>query len=243
MPSVLDSILALIGTALAVGVLATSAALGCLRRLFFVNLYAAVVLLSDGARYFTLHYYGFRSYQYFYIFYITDALLVTATYLLILSFFETIFGKSSLRTVVRWALLFFVILVALVSNAMISRSLPHFHSRLLVEFLQNMYFAAVILTVLLWISLNYLRVDDRQIALLVAGLGLSLSLQAANYAMQNLLSRQILETLHPLVLRVPPLAMITKLGLWCYAISCVAQNVPVVRRVPVSATAEAKGSA
>jgi hypothetical protein len=250
MPGVVSSLLCIVVEGLALALLIVSIARKCFRRFFFVNLYAAVVLLSDGARYFALKQFGYSSPEYFYSFYITDAALVTSTYLIILSFYEVIFGKTSLRREVRLALTFFVILVAGISYVMISGMTPagnplRFYSHLLVEFVQNMYFAAVILTVLVWISVLYLRVEDTQLRMLIAGLGISLSVQAAYYAFQNLLPQDLFQRLQQAgVLRyVSQFAAIAKFGLWCVAVS----GLPVFARERESQrvlqAAEVKGSA
>lgn len=243
MLSVLDAIFGVVVVGLALGVLGASVRRGCVGRYFFLNLFVGVMLLGDGLRYAVLYYYGFSSHHYFYTFYLTDALLVTVTYLLILSFFDVIFEHTPLRSQVRWALFFFIILVGGMSYAMTSRSMPNFYSHLLVEFQQNMYFAAVVLTVLLWISLNHLRVYDRQMALLIAGLGISLSALAANYAFQNLLSREQFEAAQEILRRVPALATMAELGLWCYALASVAEGVPAADRKLEMMNAEAKGVA
>jgi hypothetical protein len=242
MPSVLDTILGLLISALATGVIAVSIWRGCVRKYLFVNVSVAVMLLCDGLRYVALYKYGFSSKQYFMVFYLSDAMLVAAMYLLILSFFDVIFGGTPLASQVRWALGIFTLLVALVSYSMLSRTLPHFYSRLLVEFLQNMYFAAVLLTVLLWISLNHLRIQDTQMGLLIAGLGLSLSIQAGGYALQNLLPRDMFETMGFLMRRVPAVATLVKYGLWCYALAAVTEQMRVAGREPVLVRVTAKGT-
>lgn len=242
MLSVLDLFFSVICTALPLLLLGISVRRRCVLRYFSVNFYAAVLLLCDGVRYVALWRYGFSSISYFYAYFITDALLVAATFLVIISFYEVIFGRTSLGTPIRWALAFFVVLTAAVSYVMIARNVPHFYSRLVVEFLQNMYFAAVILTVLVWISVNYLRVEDPQIRMLIAGLGLSLSVQAATYAFQSLLPKDVFVSLqnHGVLRHVSALATITKLGLWCLAAS--GYRLAERKLVPALA-AETKGSA
>lgn len=247
MPGVLDKLFtfAVEGSALALILICLWRK--CARRHRFVVLYAVVMLLTDGLRYVAYARYGFQSYNYFYAFYLTDALLVLATYLLILSFFDVIFGDTPLHSQVRLALFFFILLVGLVSQVMIARNLSHFYSRLLVEFLQNMYFAAVILTVLLWASFNHLRISDRVLGLLIAGLGITLSAQAANYAFANLLSRDMFEALRPVLMRIPVAATLLKMGLWCYAVSGLPAPVasPAAEYHPelsLATSIEAKGS-
>lgn len=245
MLSVVDIFFSLIDTLLLLLLLGISIGRRCVLRYFPVNLYAAVLLLSDGVRYFVLWRFGLRSPQYFYAFYTTEACLVAATFLIIISFYEVIFRRTSLRTTVRLTLTFFVALIAVISYAMIASKLSssHFYSHLLVEFLQNMHFAAVILTVLLWISVNYLRVEDSQLRLLIAGLGVCLCVQTATYAFQNLLPQEVFLHLQKLgiISHILALATALKLGLWCMAVSGyrLAERKPA--RAEVLAPVEAKG--
>jgi hypothetical protein len=243
MPSVADTILTYIGLALVFGAIAASIARGVVRRYLFITLYAAAILLCDALRYIAMQRYGFSSKEYFYTFYVTDAILVTLIFLLILSFFETIFGNTPLRSYVRWVLLFLVVIVGVISDLMISHSLPHFYSRLLVEFLQNMYFAAVVLTALLWLAVVHLRVEERRLVLLIAGLGVLLSSQAATYAIQNLLPQSMFVGLQEVLRRVPALATIAQFGLWFYALAAAAEYVPRTEREAAWVPSEAKGSA
>lgn len=152
-----------------------------------------------------------------------------------------VFRDTPLAGYVRKVLLFFVMITGLMTYSMISRTLPHFYSHFIIEFLQNMYFAAVLLAVLLWIALVHLRVYDRQMGFLIAGLGLSLGVQTATCALQNLLPQQTFLAWDFLLARASTLTTVIKLGLWCYALGWMAQEVPVIQRHYVLAEAQAKG--
>lgn len=243
MLGVVDIFIGLTVAGLALTVVAASFRRGVFSRLFYVNLSVSVMLVCDVLRYIALYHYGFRSVHYFLVFYFTDALLVTTTYLLILSFFDVIFANTPLRLQVRWALLGFICLVGLASYAMISRTMPNFYSRLMIELLQNMYFGAVVLTVLVWISLTHLRVDDRQMALLIGGLGLAFSVQAANYAIHNLISADVRKELSFVLLRIPQIATILKVGVWAYAVAMVTEGSVMRQPQPAWVRAESYGSA
>jgi hypothetical protein len=221
MVSVLGIVFSALSAVLPLLLLGISITRKCVLKYFPVNFYAAALLLGDAVRYFVLWKYGYSSQQYFYAFFGTDILLVIATYLVVFSFYELIFAHTSMQTTVRWAFAFFAILAGVVSYFMIGRNLGHFYSRLMVELSQNMYFAAVILTVLVWISVNYLHVEDSQLKLLIAGLGISMSLQAALYATQNLLPADILRSLPNVAIFRHSSALATdlKIGLWCLAVS------------------------
>jgi hypothetical protein len=245
MLTILDGILSLTVVALALAVLVISAVRGYVRRYFFLNFYVAVMLLVDGLRYVALWRFGYSSLAYFNVFFLTDAILVASIYLVILSFFEVVFEDTPLAGYVRWALLFFVILVGAMSYAMVAKTQP-FYSRLIVEFSQNMYFAAVLLSVMLWISLQHLQVDDRLMGFLIAGLGLSLGLQTAACAAQNLLPQYAFSRWQwwdAVLARVSTLTTILKLGLWSYALGGLAHDVLVVEREGLLREAEAKGGA
>lgn len=217
MVDILDSALAIIVYALALANVALGAARGCVRRYLYVNLYLLALLAADALRHVSRRAYGFTSLEYFYVYYLSDALLAVFTYLLILGFFDILFRDSPLRVQVRLALLIFFGLVAGMSYVFVSHSVSHFYSRLLVEFQQNMYFAGLLLTVLLWVSLLHLRIADRQLSLLITGVGILVATQASGYALQNLLPRELFLALSGATRHIPPLATVAMLGVWCYA--------------------------
>ncbi len=231
MVDVLDYALAIGVHVLALSIIAASVWQQCVRRYLYLNLYAIGLLVLDGVRYIFLQRYGFTSKQYFLAFYGTDVVLVVLLYLLILSIFDMVFRDSPLRAQIRGALFGFLGLVAGMSYVFISNSVSHFYSHLLVEFQQNMYFASVVLTVLLCVSLAHLRVEDPQLGMLIAGLGVLAATQGGTYALQNLLSKDLFLKLSEFTRRMPAVSTMVMLGLWCYALV----KVPVSLRAPARA--------
>ena len=243
MVHVLDYALTIFGYALASAIVAASVVRGYLRRYFYLNLYVVALCAFDALRYAFLRAYGFRSPQYFYAYFLTDAISVILAYLLILGFFDILFRNSPLRAQVRVALFLFFALVAGTSYIFISHSVSHFYSRLVVEFQQNMYFAALVLTVLLLVSLAHLRVRDRQLGLLITGLGIFAPAPAGGYALQNLLPRDLFEALSELTRRVPALATLAMLSLWCYALVQVPTEAGTPAQAPALEPAKAAAGA
>lgn len=231
---VLDFSAAILADALAVAVVAASLFRGLFRKYFNLNLYVMTLCAVDALRWVILHSYGLKSTEYFFAFFLGDALLAITAYLMILGFFDTLFRDTSLRPQIRLALFVFFLLVAGMSYVFISNTVDHFYSRLIVEFQQNMYFAQVVLTALLWVALAHLRVSGRQLNLLIAGLGMPAAALAAGYALQNLLPRELNLTLSELTRRFSTLATLAMLGLWCYALI----KVPAGTAVPAPAPAQ-----
>ncbi len=223
--SVLGWSLAVLVDVLALLTLAAGVRSGCARRYGYLSLYLVGLFACDALRYAFLLRYGFSSLQYFYAFYLSDAFLAILAYRLILGFFDSLFRGTPLRRQVRLALMLFFLLIAGMSYVFISHSVQYFYSRLVVEFQQNLYFAEVVLTALLWVSLVHLRIGDRQLRLLITGMGVHAAALAGGYALQNLLPREVLL----LTRKLSPLATAGMLGLWWYTLA----------RVPAAAPAEA----
>lgn len=224
MVSVVDVVLAISGHLLALGVVGVSLRRHCFRRYSYLNLYAIALLVVDLLRYVVLNAYGFKSMHYFWAFYLSDAFLSLLLYLLILSFFDVVFRESPLRETVRISLLGAFALLSFISYISISSSVKQFYSRLTIEFQQNMYFASVVLAVLLCMSLAHLRVRNPQLSMLIGGLGVLAALQAASYALQNIL---MVKGLVEVVRLVPSISTAAMLGIWCYALAKLPTTSPV----------------
>ncbi len=194
-----------------------SAVLVCLyRRLFsryvFINLYLMAVVAFTTGCYYIRSSYGFESPQYFYFYYTGDAITIILCYLLVGSLFDQLLHESAFARYVRPTLLLAFLIIVGVSAGFLAGSLDRFYSRFIFEFQQNMYFVGVLLTLLLWMSMTYLRVGNRQFVLLVSGLGAYFASHAANYAMQFLFP-----SLESALTRVPPLAYNLMVLLWLYS--------------------------
>ncbi len=217
MVNAVDYVLQVFGYVAAAGVLGGSLRRACFRRYFFLNLYVMAVCACDALRWVFLRTYGFSSPQFSYAYYLSDAVLAILAYILILKFFDILFRNSPLRVTIRLALFFFFLLLAGMSYIFVSHSVSHFYSRLVMEFQQNMYFAMLVLAALLWVSLAHLQLGDRQLNLLITGVGIHASLLAGVFALASLLPKELYLALAPIVQRSSPLATITMFSLWSYA--------------------------
>jgi len=201
----------------AVSVLLSLATVGvCLRRrifrrYIFLQLYLLGSAVVSVGLYYVYRTQGYESPAYFYSYYIGDALFNVFGYLLIASFFDRLLRESVFYKYIRPTLVIFFLLVVGVSGRFIWSSVDRLASRFVYEFQQNMFFVGVLLTFLLWVSMNYLQAESRRFVLLVSGLGIYFSAHAANYALQFLLP-----ALEPYLVKIPPLAYNFMAMLWLY---------------------------
>ncbi len=183
----------------------------CFRRYVFLNLYLLMCTGFSIGNYYVRSLYGYTSEQYYYFYFMGDAVMMFVAYLVIGSFFDHLFRHSVFCSYIRPALVFLFLLVVGISGLFISRSVGHFYSGFVIELEQNMYFVGVVLTFLLWISMSYLGAQNRRFVLLVAGMGTLFAAHAANYAV-----RFLFPSLSALTLLVPPLAYNFMVGLRLY---------------------------
>ncbi len=200
-----------LGLVLALGTVVVCLLSRCFRRYVFLNLYLLMCTAFSIGNYYVRSLYGYTSEQYFYFYFMGDAVMMIVAYLVIGSFFDHLFRHSVFRSHIRPALVFLFLLVVGISGLFISRSVEHFYSGFVIELEQNMYFVGVVLTFLLWMSMSYLGAQNRRFVLLVAGMGIVFAAHAANFAI-----RSLFPSLSALTLVVPPLAYNFMVGLWLY---------------------------
>ncbi|GEM_PF-5779558 len=212
-----------VGQALAWGFVGLALFKGTFRRYKYLCIYTGSMIACDILREACLRAYGWRSQEYFFTYFGLDVLLVVLRYLATISIFEIILSESPFRTQARMAFLTLVGLVVAVSywftsNLVISRE-TLFLKRLIVEVQQNMYFASVVLTLMLCVTLAYLRVKEPQLRALVGGLGMSAAMQAASWAVQSLVPKNQFDALWSVVRYISPVATLAMLAIWCYALT------------------------
>ncbi len=183
----------------------------CFVQYSVLNFYLIVNLAFTLGCLYVIYVFGYTSYRYFYFYYTGDAIQNVAGYLLIGSFFDRLLRESVFHKYVRPTLAIFFLLITGISALFIAGSVDRLYSRFVIEFQQNLYFVGVLLTFLLWMSVNYLAVQSRRFSLLVSGLGIYFAAHAANYAI-----RFLFPSLSALTLVVPPLAYNFMVGLWLY---------------------------
>lgn len=222
-----DLVVVWLSVALALAVVGVCLRQRCIIRYLFLNLYLlSITAHTIGGLYF-IRTEGYESPAYFYFYYTGDAILTVFGYLLIASFFDQMFRGSFLRPYIRPTLAIFFMLVVGVSALFISRNVPNLYSRFVIQFEQNMFFVGVLLTLLLWISMSYLRAESRRFVLLVSGLGIYFSAHAANYAL-----RFLFRDLADVLTKVPPLAYTLMVLLWLYTFVRVPEGEAMVEPVP-----------
>lgn len=157
------------------------------RRLTSLKGYLIASLLSEGFEFVALRLYGFSSPQYSYVYFAAD-LLVTIlgffvlVHLLELAFEQTHVHLPGLRSV---AMLVFSGAATLSGFLVVHRfgpSLPHFSAQLE----QNLSFIGMILTLLLWIALNIMRIPGVRFRRVVLAFGVLYSSGAIIYAIHSL---------------------------------------------------------
>lgn len=223
MSNVVDLVLLFAVEALALGFVVLGVLKGTFRRYRYLCVYTGSIVACDAVRQICLRTYGWHSQEYLFSYFGSDAVLVILKYLAIISVFEIILSESPFRTQARSAFLGLFGLVAAMSygftsHLVISRE-TLFLKRLIVELQQNMYFASVVLTALLCVTLAYLRVKEPQLRALVGGLGLSGALQASFWALQSLVSKDHFDSLWLALRYIPPVATMSMLAIWCYALT------------------------
>ena len=164
--------------------------------------------------------------EYFDFYYTGDAIPNIVGYLVIGSFFDRLLRHSTFHRYVRPTLAIFFLLIAGISALFIAGSVDRLYPRFVIEFQQKLYFVGVLLTFLLWMSVNYLAVQSRRFTLLVSGLGIYCAAHTANYAV-----RFLFPSLSALTLIVPPLAYNFMVGLRLYTFLWVPEEEVAVQPV------------
>ena len=206
-----DLVIEVLGAVLALGVVVISARQGFFKRYLFLNVYLLTNVVFTSGCYYVRSLYGYTSLEYYYFYYVGDAIPNVIGYLLIGSFFDRLLRESVFHKYVRPTLAIFFVLIVGISAFFIVGSVEHLYSEFVLELQQNLYFVGVLLTFLLWMSVNYLDVRSRRFTLLVSGLGIYFAAHAASYALRFLFSG-----LEAPMRVVPPLAYTFMVGLWLY---------------------------
>ena len=226
-----DLIIEALSVALALGTIGVCVRRRCLKEYLFLNLYLAGVIVITAGCFYIRTVYGYTSEHYFYFYYSCDAIVNIVGYLLIGSFFERLLRRSVFHRYVRPTLAIFFLLVVGISTLFVLENYSRLYSRFVIELQQNMFFVGVVLTFLLWISMNYLHAENRRFVLLVSGLGIYFSAHAANYALRFFFRASDDPTMAAALSRIPPLAYILMVSLWLYTFWRVPVGEPAVEPI------------
>jgi len=223
-----SDVLSYSGYILEVGLLVYLLLRGRGKHLWEIVFYLALSLGVAGARFYTLHQYGLSSSQYGNCYWTTDLLLVLAAFVLVVSFFRrACSGKPGMWENVRMLLGGVLVSIAAISYFSLANHSDKLFSSFTVEFSQNLYFACLVLTTLLYLMTLKMEIADERLGMLVCGLGIEFAGPAAGLALV-FLSRQ------PELMRVVgvyffPLCDIGMILTWFYAITRVPGKASVLR--------------
>jgi len=211
--------------AVEVCVIASLAWKGRWRRLKGLGLYVASLFLLDGvARPAICNFFGQGSKQFFYFYWMTDAVFALGAFLVICGFFRRACSKEEkLWSFVRLLLIFVFLVVLGVTALSITRHYTDLYSDFVIEFSQNLYFACLVLNTFLYLTLQQLAIEDDELGLLVCGLGVQFAGEAACFALLHLTAEHGLA--RGLTRFVVPGCTLAMLWIWVYGIGKAPQTV------------------
>ncbi|HUI41223.1 MAG TPA: hypothetical protein VL523_04565 [Terriglobia bacterium] len=240
--TVLKHVLQYAGYGLEVTLLITLVMRGYTRSLTALVAYVVTLFGADAVvRPWALFKYGQSSREYFNAYWLTDLLLVFATFLLICAFFRRACHQQGPRS---WpfvwpVLVSSLVMVAAVSGADFRHHYPKlFKGNYIWEFNQNLGFTCLVLTTVLYVMLQGIKKKDGQLQLLVCGLGIQFAGPTANCALVHLTAGS--QGPVQLLTYFSPVCSLAMLGIWLYAVAHerrAIRQAPIVRgrRVPVAA--------
>ncbi|MFZ0818718.1 MAG: hypothetical protein WAM91_01515 [Candidatus Acidiferrales bacterium] len=179
----LDYVLWLITALLQIAVVVCAIRAKSFFKFFPLNFYMLAASLFTAARYIMLQRYGFRSAQYFYIYFYSDFLLTICLFFALMALFAHVFSELGAKPYIRVGSLVVLSLTCAVSYLMVRQSQDLLVSRFVAELSQNLYFVGAILTYVLWAALRQLRETRTRLIQLSLALGVNFSALAAHYAL------------------------------------------------------------
>ncbi|HXJ94097.1 MAG TPA: hypothetical protein VMT20_14710 [Terriglobia bacterium] len=214
----MTELLAYVGYALEFGLLLVLLLRGYANRLTALVVFAATVFAVDAiARPWTLYHYGEKSHQYFVWYWFTELLLVLGIFLLICAFFRRACSRhQEMWAFMRPVLGLVLLLVLAISCSAFTQHYHQLRTSYIYEFSENLYFSCAVLNTLLYLMLLRFEDADRQLQLLVCGLGIQCAGPAANSALAYLAGNQ--GPARTLLEYLSPLCTLGMLALWLYAV-------------------------
>jgi len=185
-------------------------------------------LLDGVARPAVCNFFGQRSPQFFYFYWLTDAAFALGAFLVICGFFHRACRQEEkLWRFVRLMLFFVFPVVFAVSALTLTRNYKNLYSMFIIEFSQNLYFACLVLNTLLYVMLQQLEIEDDELGLLVCGFGLQFAGEAACFALYHLTSAISFASV---ITFLAPCCTLAMLSIWIYAIGKTPQTASVSDR-------------
>src|SRR5215467_1087003 len=205
----------ILGVALEVCFLVCSIFRGALLRYFFLNLYVILSLFADLVRQYVLHYYGFTSPDYVYVYYYSDLLLTLSLIIAVISLASRVFEELHFARLIRWVAVLLLLGTAGFSYAVIAQSSQRLYTTFAFELSQNLYFVGLVITYILWGAVLKLRETRTRLVQFILALGVYFSGYAASYALVNLANKySIVSFISPAFGCLLPLAL--TVTMWRY---------------------------
>ena len=227
-PNTLSNVLSYSGYILEVALLVFLVLRGKVKRQWEVAFYLGASVVLNCGRFYALHHYGVASSQYWNYYWTTDLLLVVAAYVVVASFFRRACSKNrEMWQFVRLLLGTVLVAIIIVSFFSLSSHKDKVFSLFIVQFSQNLYFASLVLTTLLYLMILKMEVADERLGMLVCGLGIEFAGPAAGLALFYLARGAELSRLVGVYFF--PLCDIGMILTWFYAVSRVPDLVKVPR--------------
>lgn len=198
---------------------------GRLRRLKGLGLYVASLFLLDGvARPAVSNFFGQGSPQFFYFYWLTDAVFALGAFLVICGFFRRACAQEEKMWGLVKHLLVLVFLIVLgFTGLTLTRHYTNLYDKFVFEFSQNLYFTCLVLNTLLYVMLQQFAIDDDELGLLVCGMGVQFAGEAACFALLHLTADH--STVKALTTFLAPTCTLAMLSIWVYAIGKTPQTV------------------
>lgn len=215
------------GYSLEAGLLVYLVARGHAKRFWELVLYLAISSGVGVGRLYILHHYGLASSRYWNCYWTTDLLLVLAAFVVVASFFRRACSENrEMWQFVRLLLGTVLVAITFVSFFSLSSHKDKVFSLFIVQFSQNLYFASLVLTTLLYLMTVKMEVADEKLGMLVCGLGIEFAGPAAGLALFYLARGAELSRLVGVYFF--PLCDIGMILTWFYAVS----RVPDLAKAP-----------
>ncbi len=196
------------------------------RRLKGLGLYVASLFLLDGvARPAVCNFFGQKSPQFYYFYWLTDVVFALGAFLVISGFFRRACAKEEkMWNLVKHLLVLVFLIVLGVTALSLTRNYTDLrHSKFIFEFSQNLYFSCLVLNTLLYVLLQQFAIDDDELGLLVCGMGVQFAGEAACFAFLHLTAAPIV--VEAVTRFLAPICTLTMLSIWVYAIGKTPQTV------------------
>jgi hypothetical protein len=186
MPGSASYAILFLGTLLEALVVVCSIKRKAFRKYFILNLYMVLCLLVSWGRYYVLAHEGFKSLNYRYFYFYSDALLTIVLYFSLISLYLSVFEEMKVGRYLRLGAVVLLAGTSWFTYAVVSQSSHRILTYFAFELSQNLYFVGLVLTYVLWAAVLKMRQTPTLIVQLVLSLGIYFSFFAACYALANL---------------------------------------------------------